>query len=344
MYKFFNGSLIGRTLITLLIASFGAVVAWAIHAPVYILTGPATAVSLAGLAGMRVEIDPRFRDVCFVVLGMTVGAGFSPDALGAMVRWPVAFVMIAALTWATMMACRAVLMGGFGYARQTALLAGTPGHLSFVMAMAESSGDDVVRVSVTQSVRLLLLTLVVPIIAVALGVDLSGAIAPQSVGWALWVIVVLTVLAVLAAQVLKRLNVPAPLLIGAMIVTGCWQLSGVQVGQMPQWLVMPAYLALGALIGTRFSGVSATDLFQSLGAGVAITGVAVVLSSAAAVFIALILGMPPSHVLLAFAPGGLETMIAMGAVLGAVPGFVAACHITRLMVLSVLLPLMSRNR
>ena len=48
--------------------------------------------------------------------------------------------------------------------------------------------------------------------------------------------------------------------------------------------------------------------------------------------------MPLAHVLVAFAPGGLETMIAMGVVLGVVPGFVAACHIARLLVLSVLLP------
>jgi len=50
--------------------------------------------------------------------------------------------------------------------------------------------------------------------------------------------------------------------------------------------------------------------------------------------------MPVAHVLVAFAPGGLETMIAMGAVLGVVPGFVAACHVARLMVLTVLVPAM----
>jgi uncharacterized membrane protein AbrB (regulator of aidB expression) len=50
--------------------------------------------------------------------------------------------------------------------------------------------------------------------------------------------------------------------------------------------------------------------------------------------------MPVAHVLVAFAPGGLETMIAMGAVLGVVPGFVAACHIARLFVLTFLLPML----
>lgn len=344
MKAFFATSPIGRTLITLAVATLGAAMAYGLRVPVYMLTGPAAAVSLAGLAGLRVQIDPRFRDVCFVVLGLTVGAGFSHDALGTMIRWPVAFVGIALLTWAVMAACRAVLQRGFGFARDTALLAGAPGHLSFVIAMAESGGRDVVRISVTQSVRLLCLTLVVPFVALAMGVDLSGAIAPQGVGWPLWVLALLAVLAVVAAWVLERWRVPAPLLIGAMLVTGVWQLSGVAPGVMPQWLVLPAYVALGALIGTRFSGITAAELLRNLAAGLAITGVAVVLSGAAALVAAVLLGMPASHVLLAFAPGGIETMIAMGVVMGAAPGFVAACHITRLMVLSVLLPVMARSR
>ncbi len=328
---------------TLAVACLGALLARAVNAPVYVLTGPAAAVSLAGLAGMRVEVHPRFRDVCFVVLGLAVGAGFSAEALGTVVRWPLAFAVIAGLTWATMVACRAVLVRGFGFARDTALLAGAPGHLSFVIAMAEGNGRDVVRISVTQSVRLLLLTLVVPFVALAMGFDLSAVVMAQGQGWPLWVLVVLAALALVAARMLARWAVPAPLLMGAMLVTGVWQLSGVRSGVMPDWLVMPAYVALGALIGTRFAGVTTAALLRNLGAGLAITGVAVVFAGVAALGVAWALGMPQAHVLLAFAPGGLETMIAMGVVMGAVPGFVAACHMTRLMVLSVLLPVMARR-
>lgn len=334
----------GATLLTLAVACVGAALGWIVHAPIYLLTGPALAVSLAGVAGVRVQVHPRFREGCFVVLGLTVGAGFSAQALETMQRWPLAFLMVATLTWATMAACRAVLVRFFGYAPRSALLAGAPGHLSFVVAMAEQAGSDVVRVSVTQSVRLLLLTLVVPVVAVAMGVDLDGAMMPQGVVWPLWVLGVLTVLALGASVLLGRWDVPAPLLIGAMLVAGVWQLSGLRSGVMPAWLVMPAYVALGALIGTRFAGVTAAELLRNLAAGLAITGVAVILSAAGALPVAWALEMPPSHVLLAFAPGGLETMIAMGVVMGAVPGFVAACHMTRLMVLSVLLPLMARRR
>ncbi len=332
-----------RTGLTLAVALVGAWLARALHMPVYMLTGPAVAVSLCGLARLPVGIDPRARDACFMLLGMAVGSGFNSDAVATMLRWPLAFAGIFLVTWITMLASRFLLVRGFGFAPYAALLAGSPGHLSFVIAMAEGSGQDVIRISVVQSVRLLLLTLVVPFVAVAFGVDMSGPLAPPGAGWPLWTLGLLAGAAWIVALGLARLRVPAPLLIGAMLASGGWQLSGLQSGGMPDWLVMPAYLALGALIGTRFADIRAADLLRNLGAGLAITVIAVVVAAVAAFVVAVALGMPPSHVLVAFAPGGLETMIAMGVVLGVVPGFVAACHITRLFVLSVLLPLMARG-
>ncbi len=151
---------------------------------------------------------------------------------------------------------------------------------------------------------------------------------------------VMLVLAAVAGMALGRLGVPAPLLVGPMLVSAIGHLSGLAPGVLPLWLVLPAYLVLGALIGTRFSGVSLADLTSGLAAGLAVTAVAVLLALVASVPVALALGVPLAHLLVAFAPGGFETMIAMGAVLGVVPGFVAACHMMRLLVLSVLLPLM----
>jgi uncharacterized membrane protein AbrB (regulator of aidB expression) len=117
-------------------------------------------------------------------------------------------------------------------------------------------------------------------------------------------------------------------------------LTDVAPGVLPEWLILPAFLVLGALIGTRFSGVTMAHLMSGLLAGVAITVVAVGFAGLASLPVAWALEMPVAHVLVAFSPGGLETMIAMGAVLGVVPGFVAACHVARLMVLTVLVPAM----
>ncbi len=332
------------TLLTLAVGAFGAAAAWAMSAPIFILLGPAVAVSLAGLAGLRTGVDLRLRDACFVVLGIAVGAGFDSDALGAMLRWPLAFVLMALVLWLILVASRAVLTRHFGFDGRSALLAAAPGHLSFVIAIAADSGLDVPRVSIVQSVRLLALTLVVPFVAIALGVEVSGNIAPQGQAMGLGTLAMLALVSLGLGQVFAGLSVPAPLLLGAMVASALGHLTGLATGVLPGWLIQPAYLVLGALIGTRFSGVTPALLMQGLGAGLMVTAVAVGVAGLGALPVALALGMPLAHVLVAFAPGGLETMIALGVVLGVVPGFVAACHIARLLVLTVLLPLMLGRR
>ncbi len=326
------------TLRTLLLAGLGAVIAWALGAPVYMLLGPALATSLAGLAGLRCGVEDRLRDACFLLLGVAVGTGFDQNALGAMLRWPLAFLFMAVVLWAIVVTCRALLVRLFRFDPASALLAAAPGHLSFVIAVAGETGSDLARISITQSVRLLSLTLVVPFAALALGVEVGGAVTPQGPLMSLPHLLAVLVLAFLLGRLFKRLSVPAPLLLGAMVVSALGQVTGLAPGVLTGLLLLPAYLVLGALIGTRFSGLRPADLGRGLGAGTLVTLVATLLATLGALPVAWALEMPLAHVLVAFAPGGIETMIAMGVVLGVEPGFVAACHVARLLVLTLLLP------
>lgn len=336
--RFLHGS--ARSAFTLLLGTGGAAVAWGLSAPVFMLLGPAIAVSLAALGGARVDIAPRLRDLCFLILGLAVGGSFDADALAAMVRWPLAFAFMALVMWAILITCRAVLIRWFRFEARSAVLAAAPGHLSFVVGMAADIGADLARISITQSVRLLSLTILVPFVALLLGIDVATNIAPQGETMQIGYLAVLAVLGVLVGLLFRRISMPAPLLMGAMFVAALGKLGGITSGVLPEWLILPAYLVLGSLIGTRFAGMTFADLRGGLAAGLLVTFVAIIFASAAALPVAWALGLPVAHVLVAFSPGGLETMIAMGAMLGVVPGFVAACHIARLVVLTFLLPVM----
>jgi len=129
------------------------------------------------------------------------------------------------------------------------------------------------------------------------------------------------------------------LLLGPMLASAAGHFAGLTPGILPVWLVLPAYLGLGTLIGTRFSGMSLRQFTASLLAGLTITLIAVLMTVLAAVPVGYALNMPAAHAIVAFSPGGLETMVALGAAMGASPGFVAACHILRLVMLMVLIPL-----
>ena len=52
-----------------------------------------------------------------------------------------------------------------------------------------------------------------------------------------------------------------------------------------------------------------------------------------------ITGMDLIAILIAFAPGGLETMAAMSVILGIDPTFVASHHVARLLMLTAIVPI-----
>lgn len=334
----------GTTLLTLLVGMSGAAFAYAVSLPAWVLLGPALASSLASLSGLRLAIAPPVRDSCFIVLGIAIGAGFDPGTGGALMRWPLAFVVLAVALLVTMLLCRALLCRGFGFDRRSATLAAAPGHLSFVLGLATDLGIDVARITVVQSIRLLFLTISVPFIAVAMGYEFSDLVLSGDAPLTIGPLAGLVIAAIVLGIVFRRLRFPAPLLLAAMVVSALGHVTEQTSGAVPEFLLAPAFLVLGTMIGTRFSGMSRRAFLGSLLAGLGTTLVSVTVTTLAAIPVAVALGMPTAHVLAAFAPGGLETMIALGATMAASPGFVAACHVARLLILIVLIPLLLGRR
>lgn len=330
------------TAISVGIGGVGFALAELLSVPAPVLIGPAVAVSLAGLAGVRTEIDLKLRNASFVVLGLGIGCGFDTSAGAAVLRWPVAFVTLAVALTVTLWACRSLLVRAFDFDSRSAVLASAPGHLSYVMSLAVETGGNVGRVAVVQSIRLLALTLIVPFAALAMGYPIGdvGSIGGAPMGWA--ALAIHLALGCALGYLLLRLRITAPLLLGPMVVAGLSHVGGTVDGGVPPVLLTPAFLILGTLIGTRFSGMNLDDLRASAMAGTSVTLIGAVCALVASAPVAFSLDLPLAHVLVAFAPGGLETMIALGAVLGVSPGFVAACHIMRLFILTALIPIALR--
>ncbi|MEM7545665.1 MAG: AbrB family transcriptional regulator [Pseudomonadota bacterium] len=326
------------TLRSFAVGAVGAGGAYLLSFPLYLITGPAILISLLGVTRMRFAIADPFRDAAFVIIGVSLGSGVNAEAREAFLRWPLAFLALAVMLVIAMAAGRLVLARGFGFDDRSAVLAATPGHLSFVLGISAEIGADVPRIAAVQAVRLLSLTLIVPLIAMAFGVDLGVGLSQPGEAMSIGSVLLLIVLGLGLGLVLKAMRVPAPLMIGPLLVSSVAHLTDLVPGTMPLPVATAGFIAIGTLIGTRFAAISLGALRRSLTAGLVSTSVTAALSALFALPVAWAILMPPAHVLVAFAPGGLETMIAMGAPIGANPGFVAACHVGRLLILSVLMP------
>jgi len=325
---------------TLAIGALGAGLARQVHLPMFMLTGPALAVAFAGFAGLPVMMAPMMRNIIFVVIGVAIGASMDSQAGAAMLKWPLAFGLLAIMLVVIIWSSSIVLQRYFGFDRQSAVLASAPGHLTYVLGLGLAQNADMTRVSVVQSVRLLALTFSVPLLAEAFGIrtGLANLHPPAEMGYV--PLVILLFVAILVGVALDRLRLPAALLIAGMLVSTLAQLGGFVKGAPSADVMLAGFIAVGSLLGCRLSVLRRKELAQGLFAGLATTAISVVAAVGFAYGAAWITEQPMLHVVVAFAPGGLETMVAIGAILGANAGFVAACHVIRLFILTGLVPLM----
>lgn len=327
------------TFTALFIGILGAAMAWWMKVPAPFLTGPATFVSVAGVLGLDCRIPDRLRDACFIAIGLSLGASVTPETLSAAAAWPISLIAMSISVGLVMLAGGFMFQHAFGMDRKTALLASSPGHLSYVISFSTDIGAGTAVISVIQSMRVLLLTLAVPI-AVAMLTDADMTMrAPISHVLPYTYLAGLVVLAALFGAVLVRYKVPAAYLISGMILSSIGHGTNLTPGSVPVEISTAAFIIMGTLIGTRFSGVSPQALRKAAVGGVVLTLLGLAISILAAAIISYTLGFPLIDVIIAFAPGGLETMVAMGAIVGADPAYVAIHHVARLFFLSVFVPL-----
>lgn len=325
--------------LTLVIASIGAGLAHASGAPAPFIVGPALAVALSALLGIPVLIPVWLRKFCFIIIGLSMGAGVTPEVVSSAREWPVSFVVLAVAILLIILIGKWMLVTKWQYDPMTALLSVVPGHLSYVLGLSAETKCDFATIGVVQSIRLLALTILVPFAVLFIGIDASatgGAIAVMS----LPAFIASMAISFVIGFVLERFKLHAAYLIAGLVWSTGSHITGTIDGTVSPFVGTPAFIVMGALIGTRFSSVTIAMLRRAFAAGTSVTLVAFGLSALAAWLVSIFIDAPMSQLLIAFAPGGVESMAAMAISMNADPAFVAAHHVMRIMILTFLAPLM----
>ena len=324
-------------LLTLAVSAAGGLVATLLGLPAGWLMGGALAVTAAAMAGLPVCLPDRLRDVAFLLIGMSMGASVAPDSLSLMASWPVSLaalvlelVLIITLTgW--------MLVRVFRLDPGTAYLSSFPGHLSFVMGIAAAGMGDTRQIVIIQVIRILMLTICVPIGAVFLPIDHFAppvATAFLDIGQLL----ALAAGCIVAGLVFLWLKVPAGFVLGAMAAATAAKLGGLYTEAMPAPLVTVTFVLTGALIGSRFAGITRAEFVNAAKGGVIATAMTVGIVTVVSYGVSLLVDMPFGQIWLGLSPGALEGMGALGIALGYDTAFIAVHHVIRLLLLSFAIP------
>lgn len=334
----FDQKAIKEMALTLGLGAIGSAIAFWAGFPAPFLTGPAIAVTIAGLSGLSLSVPNLLRDGCFVMIGLSMGSGVTPEVLKTIEVYPFAFVILTLSLLATFFVGRLVLNHLWKLDRSSAALASSPGHLSFILGLSSQSKADIPTVSIIQSIRVMALTVVVPFAASLMGLTpMEPGVQPVSMSFT--ALATLVPIALLLGWGLGRLKLPAAFLLGGMVISTGAHVSGLVAGQIPPIFAMTAFMIMGSLIGTRFSNITPHQLAKAAGAGVTSMMIAVLFALLAGYIASGWLELPLAQLLIAFAPGGLEAMAAMAIIMDVDTTFVAAQHVFRLFLLTFLAPI-----
>lgn len=324
-------------LLTLAISATGGGIASLLGLPAGWLMGGALAVTVAAMAGVPVALPDWLRTVVFVLIGMSMGTSVAPDSLSLIASWPISLMALAIELIIIVATTGWMLSRVFGLDAGTAYLSSFPGHLSFVMGIAATGVGNSRQIVIIQVIRILMLTIAVPIGATFLPIDhfevttASAFLSPLQ-------LILLALACVIGGWIFERLRIPAGMVLGAMAAATAAKLGGLYSEAMPTPLVILTFILTGAMIGARFVGITRQEFMAAAKGGLIATAMTVGIVTLMALGVAQLVDMPFGQLWLGLSPGALEGMGALGIALGYDTAFIAAHHVIRLLMLSFAIP------
>ncbi len=310
----------------------------ALHLPLPWLIGSLVAVAAARLLGAPAEADPRLRNGFLGIIGIALGAYFTPTTAALLVSQAGLLLLAAVITLAIGAALAPVLARRGKVDMATAWFSSIPGGVADMAMLAESYGGRPAPVALAQLLRVCSVVVLVPNLFALAG--LRGDVPQASTVLAfLPGILALQVAGGLAAGwALVRVGVRAGWMLGPLAVTAALTASGLVLSGVPAWLSALAQVILGASLGAAFGRETIRPLRRFLPHAVMQVVLLMAACAVAGALLAWAFGAPMGAMLLGTAPGGVAEMSLTGKVLGMDVALIVTLHVTRIFLVTVLTP------
>ena len=326
------------TLETIVIGAAGGLLFLWVNLPGGLISGAMIAVGIAALAGRPVTMPPVLTQTVLVLLGITLGSLVSRQLIQHMSAYPLTIGLLALATFCSTFGSSFYLQRFHGWDQTSALLAGSPGALSQITMLAAEKGADVAAIAVVQTMRVIILTAALPLLLALTGIASTAPVDVASLIASPLELAVLAAAAIAVALLLRLANFPASWMFGAMIASAVLHGTGLIEGGLPPWMRGVALVGIGAVIGTRFARISKSTLVSHINAGLGSFAVAIAISAVFVTVIVLSTSVRFADVVVAFAPGAMDAMLALALTLHIDPIFVGAHHLSRFVFVSITTP------
>ena len=323
---------------TLVIGAIGGALFQSLNLPGGLISGAMIATGIAAIAGRPLAMPPILTQTVLVLLGISLGSLVSRQLLQHMGAYPLTISLLALATFCSTFGSSLYLQRVHGWDQTSAFLAGSPGALSQITMLAAEKGADVPAIAVVQTMRVILLTAALPMLLAATGLATPSAPIAAIATASPLELAELVAASVAVALLLRLVKFPASWMFGAMIGSSVLHGTGVVEGGLPPWLRSVALVGIGALIGARFARMKAKTLLSHVNAALGSFAVAIAISAVFVTIIAWTTHVRFSDIVVAFAPGAMDAMLALALTLHIDPIFVGAHHLSRFVFVTIATP------
>jgi membrane AbrB-like protein len=302
------------------------------------MLGPMTLCTAAALLRAPIAAPAVVRPPMVMVIGVLLGAGFTPNVVGQLPSWIPTILGLALFVAMCGAACVGYFRYVAGFDFPTAYFAGMPGGLVEMVILGEERGGNPRTIALIHSARILLIVFTLPfLVQLIQGVRLGPragfgvSIFDAPLAGDLWL-----VLTGLAGAVLGHyLRLPAKFLLGPMLASAAVHVAGLSDFKPPQEIVNAAQLVLGTTIGCRFLGTPPREILRILMLSLGSTVILVAITLGFGFGMSRLSSYGAIPLILAYSPGGLAEMSLVALALRIEVAFVAAHHIIRVFMVMV---------
>jgi uncharacterized protein len=326
------------TLETLVIGAAGGLLFLWAELPGGLISGAMFTVGIAALCGRPLALPPMLTQTVLLLLGISLGSLVSRQLIQHMSAYPLTIGLLALATFCSTFGSSLYLQRMHGWDQTSALLAGSPGALSQITILAAEKGADVAGIAVVQTMRVIILTAALPLILAATGIAPSAPPTIASIIASPLELAALIAASIAIALLLRLLNFPASWMFGAMIASSVLHGTGLIEGGLPPWMRGVALVGIGALIGSRFARIKTSTLLGHVNAALGSFAIAIIISAIFVAIIAATTNVRFADILVAFAPGAMDAMLALALTLHIDPIFVGAHHLSRFVFVTIATP------
>jgi membrane AbrB-like protein len=333
-----------RNAATLALALAAALFCVWLRTPIPWMIGPLLVTSIASILGAPTRSWPPMRNTAQWVIGVALGLYFTPQvtALVAGIWWAILLAIVWALglgwafgAWLHRGHAHAMNVGP-REARATSYFAGAIGGASEMTLLAEREGARSDLVAAAHSVRLVIVTLLIPFTFSSIGLHGVDATLPGPKFFDLRGLALLGIATAAGAWLMQKLGRANPWFMGALLVAMGLTMAGIELSAVPTWLSNAAQLVIGVSLGVRFQREFLSAAPRWLG-WVAVGTVGMVLLCAGFAFLlAWATGLNAGTLILGTSPGGIAEMAITAKALQLGVPVVTAFQVCRLVAVLVL--------